>query len=118
MKKMLWILPILLFTCACSESNEPLTCTIQEKSEDIQTEITITTEFEKGVATSAKAQAIMFFPSNEDAQSYYDAYTEDKSILKVEDNKIIIRLEDRFEEVGQKRKEAKKTFENSGYTCK
>lgn len=119
MKKILWILPILLVTCACSESNEPLTCTIREESEDVQTEITITTEFEEGKTISAKAQATMFFPSNEEAQSYYDAYTEeDKSNLKVEDNKIVIVLEDQFDEVGQNRKDAKKTFENSGYTCK
>ncbi len=118
MKKIIWIFPILLFTCACSESNEPLTCTIQEEVEEIRTEITIVTEFEKGKATSAKAQATMFFATNEDAQSYYDAYTEEKANVELEENKIHIHLENHFEEIGQSRNKTKESFENSGYTCK
>lgn len=118
MKKRIWIFPILLFTCACSEPNKSLTCTIQEEVEEIRTEITIVTEFEEGKATSAKAQATMFFANNEDAQSYYEAYTEDKANVELEENKIRIRLEDHFEEIGQSRNKTKKAFENSGYTCK
>ncbi len=118
MKKVLWILPMLLCTCACSKSNEPLTCTIREEGDEVQTEITITTEFEDGKASFAKAQATMFFSTNEEAQSYYDAYTEDKTNLKIEENKIIINLEDNFDEASKSRKETKETFENSGYTCK
>lgn len=119
MKKTIRLLPIFLITCACSAkiNNEPLTCTTKEETEEINTEIAITTEFEDGKAISAKAQATMYFETNEEAQDYYDAYTEDKASLKVEDNKIIITLEDSFEQAGKNRSEAKKSFEDSGYVC-
>lgn len=118
MKKFLWIFPLLLITCACSTSSEPLVCTIKEETEEIDTEIQITTEFEKGKATLAKANAIMYFEDEEEAKAYYDAYTEEKTNVKLEENRIIIVLENSFKENGKDRKETKKYFEEEGYTCK
>ncbi len=118
MKKFIFLFPFLLCTCACSTINDPLVCTIKEEAGEISTEITIKTEFEKGKAIHAKANAIMYFKDKEEAQAYYDAYTDDKANLTLEDNKIIIALEDQYDENGKERIEVKKTFENAGYTCK
>lgn len=117
MKKILWLFPIFMLTCACSTVNDPLVCSVKEETEEINTEIKITTEFEKGKATKATANAIMYFNDEEEAMEYYDAYTEDKTNITLEENKIIIALEDSFEENGKTRKEAKDYFENAGYSC-
>lgn len=118
MKKILWIFPLLLITCSCGNINDPLVCSIKEETEEIDTEIQITTEFEKGKAVNAKANAIMYFKDAEEAKAYYDAYTEDKTNIKLEDNQIIIVLENSFKDSEKDRRETKKYFEEEGYTCK
>ena len=66
MKKFIFLFPFLLCTCACSTINDPLVCTIKEEAGEISTEITIKTEFEKGKAIHAKANAIMYLEDQYD----------------------------------------------------
>lgn len=122
-KKILWILPICLFTCGCFTNNKKLTCTIEETYDDIKTETTIVTKFKKGKAVSSSGKVIMYFDRAEDAQSYLDAFDateEEKENIKVEGNNLIITSEEEFsEDEGAKtRNEVLIYFENSGYTCK
>ncbi len=120
MKKCIWVLPILLLTSGCFSYNKTLTCSIQEDYEEIDTEISVVTEFKKGRTSKATATATMNFDSAEAAQSYYDSYEGDKDSLQLKDNLLIITSEQTFETTddSKSRQQVKEYFENSGYTCK
>lgn len=119
-KKILWTIPIFLLTCGCFTNNKSLTCTNEEKYDDIQTKITIVTKFKKGKAISSEGKALMQFETEKKAQEYYDAFDGDKSGMSLDGKNLTVITEQKLteEDNPKTRNETLIYFENSGYQCK
>lgn len=112
MKKIILLL-VLLLACGCSKK---LTCTYEQKYEDISINNKIVFNFKDN---TYKQEDVMVFKDNESASDYFndiDALVEEYNLV-LEQNKIISELDGKINLKGTK-EEIKEQYEDYNYVCK
>ena len=112
MKKIVLVL-LIVFLCGCSNK---LTCTYEEKYEDVKIKYKIVFDFKKNEYTSIDK---MIFKDNNKASDYYEEIKEYKNEYNLSlDNKVITsRMSDTIKLDGDKNK-IKEQYEGYDYKCK
>jgi len=113
MKKILLILVVFLCVCGCGNK---LTCTYEEKYEDVKIKNKITFNFKNN---TYKQIDKMIFTKEEDAKEYFkdvEEYIEEYN-LKLNDKTIVSEIQDEIK-LDANKKEIKEQYESYDYKCK
>lgn len=113
MKKILLMFVVFLCVCGCGNK---LTCTYEEKYEDVQIKNKITFNFKDN---TYKQMDKMIFKDENDAKDYFkdvEDYVEEYN-LKLEGKTIVSNLEDEIK-LDAGKKEIKEQYESYDYKCK
>lgn len=124
MKKGILFVSGIIMACTltgCGSSNDKLVCTLSQEQNGVKMDTTATTYFNsKDVATKVTVDMVIDAGSESMAKTLVETMKDSYDDVKQDGNKVTLKksAEPDKNDEDLTRKEAKKSFEEQGYTCK